>query len=84
MLSKKKCSHIGFSLFSEITQLRLIKKKVPNKMKRRTQTIYKKKKKSSFENINQPLSKVKEIEGIKIHIFRGKAQSFKICSTVMK
>ena len=54
MLSKKKCSHIGFSLFSEITQLRLIKKKVPNKMKRRTQTIYKKEKKAVLKILTNP------------------------------
>ena len=52
--SQKKCSHIGFSLFSEITQLRLIKKKVPNKMKRRTQTIYKKEKKAVLKILTNP------------------------------
>lgn len=51
------------------------------------------KKKSSFENINEPLSKVQEIEGIRFIFLKVKHNilrdvssfiSFEICSTVMK
>lgn len=44
-------SHWVLPLFSEITQLRLIKKKVPNKMKRRIQNIHEKGKKKAVLKI---------------------------------
>lgn len=42
-------SHWGLPLFSEITQLGLMKNKGPNKMKRRIQNIYKKEKKKFWK-----------------------------------
>ena len=51
---KKMLSHWILSLFSEITQIRLIKKKVSNKMKRRTQTIHKEEKKAVLKIITNP------------------------------
>lgn len=46
-------SHWGLPLFSEITQLRLMKNKVPNKMKR-IQNIYKKEKKTVLKILTNP------------------------------